>query len=177
MEFMKEEFAERERRLDQEAFEKKLEREVPDSEHDGNRRQLKKENLLKFILAGNATFTILNTETGGRFTYRIKQKENEDGNKTPHFVSLLSGPDNESAFTYFGFIRENATFIYGGRKSRISREAPSVKAFEWFWRNLKNLRTVEVWHEGRCGACGRKLTVPESIESGLGPICAGKEGN
>jgi hypothetical protein len=29
-----------------------------------------------------------------------------------------------------------------------------------------------VWHEGRCGRCGRKLTVPESIESGFGPECA-----
>ena len=34
--------------------------------------------------------------------------------------------------------------------------------------------TVQVWHEGRCGKCGRKLTVPESLTSGLGPECAGR---
>jgi hypothetical protein len=33
---------------------------------------------------------------------------------------------------------------------------------------------LEVWHEGRCGACGRRLTVPESIERGLGPECYGR---
>jgi hypothetical protein len=30
---------------------------------------------------------------------------------------------------------------------------------------------VEVWHEGTCGKCGRALTVPSSIENGLGPEC------
>ena len=28
---------------------------------------------------------------------------------------------------------------------------------------------LEVWHEGRCGKCGRKLIVPESIARGIGP--------
>ncbi|MGQ4872128.1 MAG: DUF6011 domain-containing protein, partial [Candidatus Thorarchaeota archaeon] len=28
---------------------------------------------------------------------------------------------------------------------------------------------VRIWHEGKCGRCGRRLTVPESIESGYGP--------
>jgi hypothetical protein len=32
----------------------------------------------------------------------------------------------------------------------------------------------KVHHEGRCGRCGRTLTVPESIESGIGPECAKK---
>jgi hypothetical protein len=35
---------------------------------------------------------------------------------------------------------------------------------------------VVIWHEGRCGRCGRRLTVPESIESGYGPECIGKIG-
>jgi hypothetical protein len=34
---------------------------------------------------------------------------------------------------------------------------------------------MELWHEGRCGKCGRALTVPESIESGLGPVCESRE--
>jgi hypothetical protein len=27
-------------------------------------------------------------------------------------------------------------------------------------------------HEGKCGRCGRLLTVPSSIESGIGPECS-----
>jgi hypothetical protein len=38
------------------------------------------------------------------------------------------------------------------------------------------LNGCEVYHEGRCGRCNRKLTVPESIETGLGPECASKLG-
>jgi hypothetical protein len=33
---------------------------------------------------------------------------------------------------------------------------------------------LKVHHEGRCCRCGRKLTVPESIETGLGPECASR---
>jgi hypothetical protein len=35
--------------------------------------------------------------------------------------------------------------------------------------NLPNF--IEIWHEGRCGKCGRTLTVPDSIANGLGPEC------
>jgi hypothetical protein len=30
---------------------------------------------------------------------------------------------------------------------------------------------IEIWHEGKCGKCGRQLTVPSSIETGIGPEC------
>jgi len=30
---------------------------------------------------------------------------------------------------------------------------------------------VEFYHSGNCAKCGRKLTTPESIKNGLGPIC------
>jgi hypothetical protein len=33
------------------------------------------------------------------------------------------------------------------------------------------MNAVEFWHEGKCGRCNRKLTVPSSIESGFGPEC------
>jgi hypothetical protein len=35
---------------------------------------------------------------------------------------------------------------------------------------------AEVMHEGRCACCGRPLTVPESIERGIGPDCWEKMG-
>jgi len=131
--------------------------------------KLSVENIQKFLTGGNATVTIVNPETGNRFTYKIRQKDN-DGAKTPFFVSVLSGQDNESDFSYIGFIRDG-DFIHGGRKARAGSGAPSVRAFSWFWRNRQNPSPAEVWHEGRCGRCGRKLTVPESIEDGFGPTC------
>jgi hypothetical protein len=34
---------------------------------------------------------------------------------------------------------------------------------------------IKVCHCGHCGRCGKLLTVPESIKSGLGPICRGED--
>lgn len=124
---------------------------------------------IQFALAGNATLTIRSKKTGMRFTYKIRASE--DGNV--HFVSLLRGSDNESDFTYFGYIKK-AVFFPGGRKARVCSDAPAVQAFEWVWHKLVNGKIpdqLEVWHEGRCGRCGRKLTVPSSIASGFGPEC------
>lgn len=126
----------------------------------------------RFILAGNATFTIVSAKTGTRFTYKVRAKEVEGG-RTLHFVSVLTGADNENDFTFLGTVFDGTTFRHSP-KSRIGQDAPSAKAFAWaFGRILTDAlgEAASVHHEGRCGRCGRKLTVPRSIELGLGPEC------
>jgi hypothetical protein len=131
----------------------------------------------RFALAGNATLTLRSEATGTRYTYKITQAKFRDGapNLGLYFVKVLMGADNDSDFTYLGLLRLTAgDFIYDhGMKSRIGSDAPSARAFRWFWGNLirGQVRQIEVWHEGRCGRCNRKLTVPESVESGFGPEC------
>lgn len=126
--------------------------------------------IVSFMLAGKSTTTIVSKETGTRFTYRIRISD--DGKA--HFVDLMNGPDNESSFLFIGTIAEG--HFRWSRRSRVAENHKAVVAFGWVWRWI--LREVvpeqlEVWHEGRCGRCNRKLTVPESIETGLGPTCAG----
>lgn len=128
----------------------------------------------RFLEAGNATVTVRSRATGNRFTYRVRKSQ--DG--AISFVSLLKGPDNESSYAYFGYVRRGV-FFHGGQKARVGRDAPSAKGFEWLWKSLQQDHmpsTVEVWHEGRCGRCNRKLTVPSSIASGIGPDCAEQMG-
>lgn len=124
----------------------------------------------RFVLAGNARITIRSTKTGTRFTYRIRKSD--DGKVW--FVSLLNGADNDTSYVFFGLIRDNRTFVHS-RKSSITQDAPSAKAFHWFYHQVLDQgrmpEGLEVWHEGRCGRCARPLTVPESIESGFGPEC------
>lgn len=123
-----------------------------------------------YILAGNATFTLVSPATGARFTYRVRRPDED----SPWFVSLLTGPDNEGDYRYLGFTRDGAELRWS-RKSCAGEDAASFKAIAWVLARLArglDLRGVEVWHLGRCGRCGRSLTVPESIASGLGPICA-----
>jgi Family of unknown function (DUF6011) len=144
------------------------------------------------VLAGNSTFTLVSKKTGTRFTYQVSQCDDKDngGKKELWFVSTMTGPDNNSNFAYTGIITRANSGMYSFRrtaKSRISDMAPSYKAINWFLSNAlaptfarantnNALSQVEFWHEGTCARCGRKLTVPESIASGLGPECAGKTG-
>lgn len=131
---------------------------------------------LNFMLAGNATVTLVSTRTGTRFTYKVRKSD--DG--AVHFVGLLNGPDNVHSYAYMGLVRHSVNgpaFRAGGAKARIAADAPSARAFAWAFGQLVAGRmpdTLEVWHEGSCGRCGRKLTVPASIASGFGPECEGK---
>lgn len=146
----------------------------------------------KFVLAGNSTFTVVSKATGQRYTYKVKSTakdrdqnwSTENQNRNFYFVSVLYGSDNESSYKYMGeLIRQNPSghaFNYRvGRKSTFNEHSIWQKPFIWFWKqiesNSESLDQLEFWHEGRCGRCGRKLTVPASIESGYGPECAGKE--
>lgn len=136
------------------------------------------ESIMRFMLAGNATLTLVSKRTGERFTYRIKAPK-PDGAEGPvsHFVAVLTGPDNNTDYHYLGHIYHTSNEYQHGRKSKITPTAPSANAFRWFYqvcieRGNVPLDQLEIWHEGRCGRCNRKLTVPESIRSGIGPECA-----
>lgn len=127
----------------------------------------------KFMLAGNAVFTLRSEKTGNRFTYRVRQPQDMDPKKPIWFVSVLTGSDNDSDYAYLGYII-GTSYLHGHSKSRIGAEAPSAKAASWTFHRLLHgapITGVEFFHEGRCGRCGRRLTVPESIESGFGPEC------
>lgn len=128
----------------------------------------------KFVLAGNARFTVVSKKTGTRFTFEVVSAPHPGIQKgePAHFVALLTGPDR---YSHLGTIFDLKKYRHG-KKSNISSDAPSAQAFAWFWERLSlggELGTCEFWHEGKCGKCGRALTVPESIATGLGPICGG----
>jgi hypothetical protein len=123
---------------------------------------------VKFIFAGKAIVTFLNTKTGNRFTYKVKKSKESD----LYFVSIMTNPD---VYQYIGILSKDK-FI-PGKKSKISQDSQSVRVFSFVFSKIVtgNLSTdIEIWHEGKCGRCGRKLTVPSSIENGIGPECLRK---
>lgn len=144
------------------------------------------ESIHQFILAGNATFTIVSRRTADRFTYKvsaIKPREGEDpkASEGKYFVALMNGPDNENNYVYMGMLVPDGQFhrFTFTRASRVGKDALSAKGIVWLVDRLivqraADLEYFEFWHEGRCGRCGRKLTVPSSIEMGIGPECAGR---
>lgn len=123
-----------------------------------------------FILAGNATFTLRSMRTGVRYTYKVVKAEERPNTPPTWFVKRLFGSDNERDYRYVGFIRDNQFFV--GRNVN-TEEVPVVAIRYYLERCLSGyaVPNVEFAHAGRCGRCGRLLTVPESIASGFGPEC------
>ncbi len=135
--------------------------------------------ILTFIWAGNAIITLVSKATGQRYTFKISRAEDNGSSSRPYFVALLTNPDNNSGYTYLGLVPSDGLHAYSAllltKASKLKNGSTPVRAFRYFLSCLDKgkLEKLEVWHEGKCGRCGRRLTVPESIASGLGPVCAG----
>ena len=130
---------------------------------------INKINSVKFFSAGNAKFTVTNPQ-GKHYTFRIGHREETQ----PLFVSLMSGPDNESSFTYMGIYDPNLNEVKLTKKSRYTDDTLPVKVIRWAVKAVAKGSLPEgykIQHEGKCCRCGRTLTTPESIERGIGPEC------
>jgi hypothetical protein len=156
--------------------------------------------LKKFIFGGAATFTVVSEKTGMRLTFKIKfpkkEIENDKGKMVRvfdrsgiMFVSVLTGNNNTSDYSYIGYIKktkvrdENGNFInipmfvHGGSKSRVGEGAASVKVIDKLINIIardKYPENATLYHEGKCGCCSRSLTTPTSILNGIGPECLTK---
>ena len=142
-------------------------------------KKLHSQDVKKFLTAGKATFTLRNQNTGSRMTLKITQKKD-----SPLFVSVMMGSDNERSYKYIGYITTGRNPTFRPKEGWLGEKATlGQSAMEWLWdvvcgRNphgdLSAFPHAEVWHAGKCARCGRKLTTPESIERGFGPVCWSK---
>lgn len=142
---------------------------------DVMRGQLAPAAALGYLFAGNATVTLRSQKTGAHFTYRIQApKERREGQAEVHFVKYLAGPDNEGDYQYLGMVIGRQKLVRT-RASRVTEQAPVFQALTYTLAHLTagDLAGVDAYHEGRCGRCGRALTVPESVATGYGPECSG----
>jgi hypothetical protein len=127
-------------------------------------------DIMNFVFAGNAIFTLESKKTNNHYTFKVIQLK-ENSNK--FWVYVLRGPDNKTSYTYLGMIVNMEFSLTKG--SHYTNESTCFKAFEIFFNNLKVLHIhtqMGFYHMGICGKCGRPLTVPSSIERGIGPICS-----
>lgn len=133
------------------------------------------ESLRAYLLAGRAVVTIKSKRSGEHRTFRLKLAPEQRESGPIFFVSvLIDSGDNFGS--YLGTFREPGSF----RAARSAEKNPMADLFHWFNRHLygptpsKLFEQAEIYHEGACGKCGRPLTDPESIKSGIGPTCAAR---
>lgn len=146
------------------------------------------ESIAAYVLAGRSVFTLVSRSTGQHRTYRVKLKKYADPQRGPYFVSSRDEADahldEKAKWHFLGTFwlldrqgREQPTFAVSP-KSDVPKESQTMRGIVWFLAHLftdtHKLGQVQFMHEGRCGRCGRELTDPESIQSGLGPECRRK---
>lgn len=152
------------------------------SKQAGGKIQLK--DGLRYMLAGKSEFTMLSLKTGERFRYKLTKKEAREkkADGSSDYIYYLNSFDG-GEFKYAGVIfydGVNNIFKFGkGAKGMLSPTHINIRSLLFVMNKLNNgldVDTLELYHAGKCGRCGRKLTTPESILTGLGPECSDKCG-
>lgn len=130
----------------------------------------------------NGRYTAKNRVTGQHRTFEIKTQA-ADAKFAPgeRIVSLLTGPNNEADYTAFGFATDHGIAIWKSKRG----QGGTKSEWEWYGEVLWSLALdsafspfadrYEFLLEGRCLRCNRVLTTPESVLSGIGPVCAGRD--
>lgn len=134
-------------------------------------------DIANFVTAGNAVFTISSRPTGVRFTFKARKFKDGKREGKNTFIYVLTGPDNTTHYHYLGML-DSANNFETTPKSKIATTAKSFQAMKWLAdkvlvekRDPSNA-AMEFRHSGKCGRCGRALTVPGSLDNGIGPECA-----
>jgi len=121
----------------------------------------------------NGMLSIQSKRTGDWRTFKIKTVKG--GNlKGKRILSLLTGPDREDPASWLGF-----AFVNDNGEVRLWRKHEN-NVYEVFAKMIARpadwLEKAVYRIEGRCRRCNRPLTVPESVDYGVGPECRKKMG-
>ncbi len=134
--------------------------------------RLQQEHIESFTFAGNAIITLESACSKKHYTYKIKRSEDKP---ELYFIHLLRGPDNENDYRYMACYYRDTSYLH---PCKTYQQVPrrnwplSLQAVSYFLEHIHKVPDrLYVYHEGKCARCGRKLTTPESIESGFGPEC------
>lgn len=108
---------------------------------------------------------------GGHRTLRLQAVE---GEPVKQWLAYLSGSDNEGDYTSIGFVTGTEVRLFN---KYIGQYTDIVAAARFLVRNAANIGEYGrqyALQSGKCYVCNRKLTTPESIAAGIGPVCASK---
>jgi len=124
----------------------------------------------KFILAGDAYFTVVNVITKNKLTFHIIQPKE----KSPWFVWATN---KKGKFCFLGTIFQRTSgleYRWGWKNGKFTEDSIINKSFKYLWKKmLLNSLPPKIifYHDGKCGRCGKRLTDPRSIMRGFGPHC------
>jgi hypothetical protein len=125
----------------------------------------------------NGTYTIVLDEAGDYRTIRLTDApETMNKRQGTQIAAYLSGSDNEGDYTGFAFVSAGKIGMWKKFHSDTKLSKALVTLLQADKERQADLGQAYALESGNCWRCGRKLTVPASINRGLGPICAEKLG-
>ena len=142
--------------------------------------RIEQHKALQFMLAGKCEFVLHSSKTNEDFKYEMtKKKSDSKEDSFIYFTSLIKG--NEKIYAgVIWFNNDTQEFRFStGKNGKVEPSNISIKSLIFVLNKLVKEETVQhlvVYHVGKCGKCGKKLTTPESILTGLGPTCSNKIG-
>jgi hypothetical protein len=125
----------------------------------------------------NGFYTIHSRATGEHRTFRLHtQADDAEFAAGKRILGLLTGSDNENDYTGFAFVDDQGVRVWSKKRGdglweQYAEMLWSLALDAGFSPWAKN---YSLMLDGRCGRCNRRLTTPESIRTGIGPICAGR---
>lgn len=156
---------------------------------------------LDWLLSGNATLVVESTTStwpsmvGGpavpgpaSMAFSVSKAKDKVGQVLSRFFvwtrNVLDLDDTRGVYLGFFDARpgqapaERVRLAVGRTGSMTQDGCRQRRVFEWALEHVRREMPMAagftLGHAGRCGACGRELTDPESIARGLGPTCATK---
>jgi len=126
----------------------------------------------------NGTYTIiLDAATDAYRTIRLADAP-AHFNAAPgtQIASYLNGADNDSDYKGFAFVIGTQIKLWKQfAASARDQKLPILTALDTLVTSADPIAHMReyVLRSARCGVCGRKLTTPDSIRLGIGPVCAG----
>lgn len=117
----------------------------------------------------DGTYTIV-----GSSSHRTIKLQTVDESSPRQWLSFLCGSDNEGDYKSVGFVTGSTVTLF----NKYTGQYPDIlAAAKYLVRNADRIgefgKNYAV-RSGKCWKCNRKLTTPESVTSGIGPVCAGK---
>jgi hypothetical protein len=124
----------------------------------------------------NGTITLINNEKGSHLTLTIKTVKKEGNFQGKRIISRLVGRDNTRDYEGFGFVNNNDTISLWTkhRNAKNAQIAHIVRSLFVEGNASKFAKTVSMEVSKRCMRCNSKLTTPQSLEDGIGPVCIKK---
>lgn len=131
----------------------------------------------------NGTYTLVSHKSDEHRTFKIATVQNEQsGLHGKRIMSLLMGPNNESDYIGFAFVEDDNTLRVWGRFRGTLTGDMGHCLMAFLTRGTVaadgsvRIPSINghVLFKSACRVCNRPLTCPESIMTGIGPVCAGR---